>query len=414
MTIDAPWRCAVHSWRQGSGPEGSWVEVVVDPDYLDDDAWGSDFERHLDAVAGLTVPGVAPGRAISRGIYRFRCRPVVPAVALGRARGIGDRAALELFLAFAPILAALSSAAHRHEVSLARNVGPLQLALDAEGQGHLVGVGIPPIEIWDWHDDPALVPSVATLRAAPPERIAGEPEDVSSDLYALALVAAELGRGAPLLPQTGDALVEAIRRGEAATAFTGPLHRALAGILAPWPDERPAPTAAIESVRNARDRAAGPSLAELAAPLVAAAWGIAPATAPTPPAAPEPEPAAPAHGALAEAESWARRAAEVGPNTAEARAAARAVERVHHALASLQAATDPARREEAQRALQRAVDAARIAAEAVRRRATAVPLERVARPSPPPPVPVAPRGLRRGTQRQGSLLEDWERLRRRP
>lgn len=429
------WQSASIRWRSGHGPEGSYVEIAVEPDYVDDDAWGADFDRHLDALAGLAVARVAPGRPVSRGVYRFRTPPVVPVAALVRPNGIGDRAAMDLFLTFAPLIDALSTAARGRELALHRNLGPLQLNIDADGQGHWIGAGIPPIEMWDWLDDPTLLPSGPTLAVTPPERVAGEPEDVSTDLYALALICSELALGRPLLGATGGELIDAIRRGDAYGAVKGRLRRAFASVLAPWPDQRPSAQVAVEAVRSAAEGASGASLRDLAAAKVAAVWGLATTPVPQPSERAPPPAGDLAHEALARAEGWARKAATEGGGTAEARAAVRAVERVRYAIVALQTATDPARQADAQRALDRAVDAARIAAEAAQRRSTAVPIERSVVPRParhasppaPPPEPLAPEppagpaaepgpsqptGLRRGLDRRGTVLADWERLRR--
>ncbi len=433
-SFGTPYRSALLTWTPGQGVEGSWVDVAVDADYRDDDAWGPQFDRQLDRLSGLGIVGVCPGRPLERGVYRFRCVPVVPLAGLLSAfpTGAGDVAAIQLFLAAAPIFDQIATANRAAEIVVSRSLGPLGIGVDVDGGCHLVGVGFPPLEVWDWLDDPSVVPSAVTLRHAPPERLAGEPEDVSTDLYVLALMCVELGTGKPVLAGAGSDLLEAVRRGDARSLLKGRMSRAFSGVLAPWSDQRPRLDEALATAATALEGASGTGLAAISAALIEPNWAKKQPVKPhAPTAATPPQPALPssttpflgtALAALARAEADARRAEELARGSAEARAAAKAVERIRHAVAAAEAATSDQRGDEAARAAVRAADAARIAADALQRRATSAPFVRTATPMPvrrvqnptPAPIGTAPlppsrmTTLRRGTQRLGTTLADWE------
>ena len=59
-SFGTPYRSALLTWTPGQGVEGSWVDVAVDADYRDDDAWGPQFDRQLDRLSGLGIVGVCP------------------------------------------------------------------------------------------------------------------------------------------------------------------------------------------------------------------------------------------------------------------------------------------------------------------------------------------------------------------
>jgi len=120
------------------------------------------------------------------------------------------------------------------------NINPWTVLLQADGQPQLIGFGLGQVELAAWQEDHRLKLSADSLRYAPPERLANGPEDISSDLFALTLVALELIMGKPVYDGLAEDIRQQASRGEG-------IRR-----LYTWRDQLPPP------VRDAFSRALQP------------------------------------------------------------------------------------------------------------------------------------------------------------
>ncbi len=124
---------------------------------------------------------------------------------LGHTGGI--RAGLELMFAAGQVLVEAAEAGESHGVFCHGGLTPWRLMLKADGQVEILGYALPQVEILRFHADPSEVPPEDSFRYCPPERMEGQSEDLTADLFGLALIAFELMTGKPVY----DGLVNEIR-----------------------------------------------------------------------------------------------------------------------------------------------------------------------------------------------------------
>ena len=128
-------------------------------------------------------------------------------------------------------------------VSSHGGVGPWNLLINATGDVLVVEYGLPQVDFLDFLEDDEYLPKDDRLRYCPPERIEGAAEDISSDLFALALIVVEMIAGEPLYDAEGEALLKMVEKGEADKAleefeFSEELEDLLFPALAPYQDQR--------------------------------------------------------------------------------------------------------------------------------------------------------------------------------
>ncbi len=159
-----------------------------------------------------------------------------------------------------------AAAGFEHGLAAHGSLDPWRILVDATGGAHLIGYGLPSLEVADWRTDADAVPADDTLRYTPPERVLGEPEDVRSDLFTLCLIAAELATGRPVYTASGGALVRQIKRADTGTGLADlddGLRRLLHPMLAADLSARPDPDAWLASVVAAPEPGDGRPLARL-------------------------------------------------------------------------------------------------------------------------------------------------------
>jgi len=120
----------------------------------------------------------------------------------------GVRAGLELMYASAQILSEAADNGDSEGVYSHGGLTPWRIMLKKDGQVEIIGHALPQVEILQFHEDERQVPREDSFRYCPPERIEAEPEDLSSDLFGLSLIAFELMTGKPVY----DGLVNDIRQ----------------------------------------------------------------------------------------------------------------------------------------------------------------------------------------------------------
>jgi hypothetical protein len=110
----------------------------------------------------------------------------------------GVKAGLELCYLVAESLVEAAEKGFAQGVFGHGNVNPWTLVLKQDGQPVVVGYGIPQVELLSWRENPKIQLTEDSFRYAPPERVEGGGEDVSSDLLSLALVSLEVMTGRPV------------------------------------------------------------------------------------------------------------------------------------------------------------------------------------------------------------------------
>ena len=157
----------------------------------------------------------------------------------------GIRAGLELMYTAGQILVEGADAGQPQGVYSHGGLTPRRVMVKADGQVMVIGYGLPQVEILQFHSTPAKLPREDSFRYCPPERIEARPEDCSSDLFSLSLIAFELMTGKPVY----DGLVNDIRqqaaRGEGSRrlfrfreVLPEPVRHVLTKVLRPEPDAR--------------------------------------------------------------------------------------------------------------------------------------------------------------------------------
>ena len=157
----------------------------------------------------------------------------------------GIRAGLELMYTAGQILVEGADAGRPQGVYSHGGLTPRRIMVKSDGQVMVIGHGLPQVEILQFHSTPGRLPREDSFRYCPPERIEARPEDCSSDLFGLSLIAFELMTGKPVY----DGLVNDIRqqaaRGEGSRrlfrfreVLPEPVRNVLTKVLRPEPDAR--------------------------------------------------------------------------------------------------------------------------------------------------------------------------------
>jgi hypothetical protein len=120
----------------------------------------------------------------------------------------GIRAGLELMYTAGQILVEGAEAGEAQGVYSHGGLTPRRIMVKSDGQVMVVGYGLPQVEILQFHVNPNPLPREDSFRYCPPERMEARPEDLSSDLFGLCLIAFELMTGKPVY----DGLVKDIRQ----------------------------------------------------------------------------------------------------------------------------------------------------------------------------------------------------------
>jgi hypothetical protein len=247
------------------------VAIAFQEAYRDDQALAAGIDPFRDFLELPMVEGVAPLAAWRRGVFAYpvpRGRTVRELIGVFAEEGGGGlRAALELI---AEALVPLSDAARSGADRGLRSHGaldPWRLVVDERGQITVIGYGLPPLDILDFQRDESMLPTGDSLRYCPPERLDAEPEDWRSDLFSLALMAAELCSGKPVYEGSETQILNAVSGCDAPKLlerYPAPLVSVLRQAVSPFADQRPGdPRAVIDAARRAAERAPGRKLAEL-------------------------------------------------------------------------------------------------------------------------------------------------------
>lgn len=129
----------------------------------------------------------------------------------------GIKAGLELCYMAGEILVEAADQSAHSGLPGHGSVDPWKLVLKPDGQVSIIGYGLPRPEIEAFLDDDTRLPGEDSLRYCAPENLADEPvTDLSSDLFALSLIALELMVGRPVYDGLVSDVKQQAQRGEAA------------------------------------------------------------------------------------------------------------------------------------------------------------------------------------------------------
>jgi hypothetical protein len=130
----------------------------------------------------------------------------------GEAAGI--RAGLEICYLGAEILQAAEEAGSEQGVYSHGSLTPWRVFIRPDGQIRIAGYSLPQIDVAVYKEDDSKKPEEDSLRYAPPERLRGEDEDISSDLLALTLIGLELMMSKPVYDGLMEDILAQAERGE--------------------------------------------------------------------------------------------------------------------------------------------------------------------------------------------------------
>jgi hypothetical protein len=186
---------------------------------------------------------------------------------------LGVRAALEIGVLAGQILTEASDIGRVQGCFAHGNISPWRIALKSDGQVMVLGHGLPQMDCLLHLQDKKRPLKSESLRYAPPERVEGQPEDLSSDIYGLAVVMAEMMMGEPLFAEASlEKLKSAItmsegevRIGKRGSGVPKAIHAVLRGALTYDPYSRPGGEAFVDELHTLLDHPSikGPSLFQL-------------------------------------------------------------------------------------------------------------------------------------------------------
>ena len=111
---------------------------------------------------------------------------------------LGLHAALELAYLGGTLLQQGATVGEEGGSTMHGSPTPWRWLLDEDGDLQLIGWGIPALELYAHDADPDTLLPTDSYRYCPPERLRGDDEDTASDLFSLALIAAEFIIGQPV------------------------------------------------------------------------------------------------------------------------------------------------------------------------------------------------------------------------
>ncbi|MBT3220455.1 MAG: hypothetical protein HN348_15320, partial [Proteobacteria bacterium] len=192
--------------RRVRGPITDLIEFIDDDDVIFtalvfQSAYRSDptLDDGIETILGFLEMSMVPGlldlklHPAKTGTFVYR---TLKARSLWELVGcfdepMGEKAGLEVLEKGAAILLEAAATGEVQGVYCHGGIAPTNVLVSEEGAVGIIGYGIPQVDILDFLDDEEFVPKADRLRCCPPERLQGEEEDISTDLFCLALVAAE-------------------------------------------------------------------------------------------------------------------------------------------------------------------------------------------------------------------------------
>lgn len=127
----------------------------------------------------------------------------------------GPRAGLQLIVEVAQILRGAVRIAEEYAICSHGGLTPWRIMVRPDGKLQVIGFAIPQVEVLDFSQNPNNVPSEDSFRYVPPERMSQySPEDISSDLFALALIGFEAMTTRPVYDGSASIIQESASRAD--------------------------------------------------------------------------------------------------------------------------------------------------------------------------------------------------------
>ena len=140
---------------------------------------------------------------IGKGIFQFDTGSVMVLYDILRAmrdkrKPLGIRAGIELCIHIGNALQEASENGPMQGIYSSNGLTPWRIVVDAEGLPSIIGYGLPQIDMVTFRESGEGSPREESFKCCPPERLLSGDEDISSDVYSLALIAVEVMTGKPL------------------------------------------------------------------------------------------------------------------------------------------------------------------------------------------------------------------------
>ena len=127
----------------------------------------------------------------------------------------GPRAGLQLIVEVAEILRGAVRIAEEYAIYSHGGLTPWRIMVRPDGKLQVIGFAIPQIEVLDFSRNPNNLPSEDSFRYVPPERMSpNDNEDISSDLFSLALIGFEVMTTRPIYDGSASIIQESASRAD--------------------------------------------------------------------------------------------------------------------------------------------------------------------------------------------------------
>lgn len=199
------------------------IALVFQEEYHEHPLLNDSLSGIMNFLHNPVIPGIADliQHEQGKGAFVFNTGPCISIAQMIRRMGDagitpGPRAGLEFMERAGRILTDTSEyTINTFAVGSHGSLNPWRILSRRNGAIQIIGYAIPQVEMKDFHRDPNNIPREDSFRYCPPERISNHPEDLSSDIFVLALIAFEIMVTRPVYDGTIDDIRQKAVRGEA-------------------------------------------------------------------------------------------------------------------------------------------------------------------------------------------------------
>lgn len=199
------------------------IALVFQEEYHEHPLLNDSLSGIMSFLHNPVIPGIADliQHEKGQGSFVFNTGPCISIAQMIRRMGDagitpGPRAGLEFMERAGRILTDTSEyTINTFAVGSHGSLNPWRILARRNGAIQIIGYAIPQVEMKDFHRDPNNIPREDSFRYCPPERVSNHPEDLSSDIFVLALIAFEIMVTRPVYDGTVDDIRQKAVRGEA-------------------------------------------------------------------------------------------------------------------------------------------------------------------------------------------------------
>jgi len=199
------------------------IALVFQEEYHEHPLLNDSLSGIMSFLNNPVIPGIADliQHDKGKGSFVFNTGPCISIAQIIRRMGDagitpGPRAGLEFMERAGRILTDTSEyTINTFAVGSHGSLNPWRILSRRNGAIQIIGYAIPQVEMKDFHRDPNNIPREDSFRYCPPERVSNHPEDLSSDIFVLALIAFEIMVTRPVYDGTVDDIRQKAVRGEA-------------------------------------------------------------------------------------------------------------------------------------------------------------------------------------------------------